>query len=108
MITSDTLHYRPDGTVSGVTRTETRTFVHPITSKEVSETVTGPVDLSAVTGVLDAAYAANQARHTELEEQIAAERQAAEAEKAAMSASHAEAVSALVAEKEALMAERPK
>lgn len=100
---SDTLHYRPDGTISGVTRVIRESYQTP-SGRDVTEDVTSNVDLSAVTDQLGEANVAFDAHNKTLEQQIVDERVAAEDEKTALRTQHAESTTALIADKEAALA----
>lgn len=76
MLISDTIHYRPDGTVSGVTRKTRESYETP-SGRGLIEDVDALVTIGDVTAVLGAAYQANEVRHAELEQLIADERIAA-------------------------------
>lgn len=85
VIISDTLNYRPDGTVSGITRVTRTTYTKP-SGVEASEDVTSIVDLSAITAILDPAYAQHEQHNRDLEAQIVSEREAAATDKEAVRA----------------------
>lgn len=82
ILISDTLSYRPDGTVSGVTRVQRETFTTP-SGREQTEDVSSIVTLEDVGKVLDASYAEHATHNAALEQQIVDEREAAAADKAA-------------------------
>lgn len=107
MILSDTLHYRPDGTVSGITRITRETYTTP-SGREATEDVSSTVQLSDVTALLDGGYAAFDAHNKSLEAQIVTERETAASEKEQalreIAAAHAEAIAAKEAEKEEAVA----
>lgn len=76
IVISDTLHYRPDGTVSGVTRVARESYTTP-GGRELSEDVSSTVGIEAVTALLDGGYAAFDAHNKALETQIDTERKSA-------------------------------
>lgn len=98
---SDTLYYRADGTVSGVTRVVRESYKTP-SGRDVTEDVTSAVDIAVVTDALDAAYAAFDQHNKTLEQKIADERRRAEDEIAVLRTQHTEAITA----KNALITER--
>lgn len=78
MILSDTIHYRPDGTVSSVQRVTRETFTKP-SGAEGFEDVTSEVSLDALNAHLGEAYAGMDTHNKALEAQIVQEREAARA-----------------------------
>jgi hypothetical protein len=105
ILISDTLNYREDGTVSGVTRVMRDTYTTP-SGREMSEDVSSVVALADVTAGLDAAYAQFDAHNRALEQQIIDEREAAAADKAQALASAAAIYAAGIAAKDAIIAEK--
>lgn len=81
IVLSDTLHYRPDGTVSGVTRVARESYTTP-GGRELYEDVSSTVGIEVVTALLDGGYAAFHAHNKALEKQIDEERTAARDDKA--------------------------
>lgn len=98
-ILSDTLHYRPDGTVSGVTRIIRESYKTP-SGRDVTEDVTSTVSIEDVTALLDQGYAQFDAHNKTLEAQIITEREEAETEKQRIAREAAEAAAAALAAKE--------
>jgi hypothetical protein len=102
---SDTLNYRPDGTISGVTRVMRDSYTTP-SGREMSEDVSSVVALADVTAGLDAAYAQFDAHNKALEQQIIEERAAAAADKAQALADAAATYAGNLAVKDAIIAEK--
>lgn len=100
---SDTLHYREDGTVSGVTRVQREEFKTP-SGRTQTEDVASDIKLEALTETLGGAAATAEARATELEELIAAERASVEADQVKPLLERIKALSAEKAELEAVLA----
>ena len=82
MIISDTLHYRADGTVSGVTRVTRETYRTP-SGRDLTEDVSSTLGIEAVTALLDSGYAGLGQHNATLEAQIVTERDTAASDKAA-------------------------
>jgi hypothetical protein len=99
MIMSDTLHYRPDGTVSGVTRVVREEYQTP-SGRLVTEDVSSSVTIGEVTALLDRQYASSDARNKALETQIVTERETAAADKEDALRAAAEANIAALTEKD--------
>lgn len=105
MLISDTITYRPDGTVSSVLRVTRETYTKPSGAGAV-EDVSTVVTLDAVKDQLGGAYAAIETHNKALEEQIATERTAAVAEKEDAVRQTAEAAAAEKAEAIRLLEEK--
>jgi hypothetical protein len=105
ILISDTLSYRPDGTISGVTRIMRDTYTTP-SGREMTEDISSVVALADVTAGLDASYAAFDAHNKALEQQIIDERVAAAADKAQALADAAATYAASLAAKDAIIAEK--
>lgn len=104
-ILSDTLHYRPDGTVSGVTRIIRESYKTP-SGRDVTEDVTSTVSIEDVTALLDQGYAQFDAHNKTLEAQIITEREEAETEKQRIAREAAEAAAAALAAKDEVISQK--
>lgn len=103
MIISDTIYYRPDGTISSVMRKELVTFTGP-KSESFTKEVESPAELSDVTALAGRGYDDLTLQNKYLEGQIEAERVAAETDKLATIRTLSEAHAEAMAEKEQALA----
>ena len=104
-ILSDTLHYRADGTVSGVTRVTRDSFRTP-SGRDLTEDVSSTVGIAEVTALLDQGYAQFDAHNKTLEAQIITEREEAETEKQRIAREAAEAAAAALAAKDEVISQK--
>ena len=104
-ILSDPLHYRPDGTVSGVTRVTRESYKTP-SGRDVTEDVTSTIGIGEVTALLDQGYAQFDAHNKTLEAQIITEREEAETEKQRIAREAAEAAAAALAAKDEVISQK--
>lgn len=102
-IISDTLHYRADGTVSGVTRVTRESYTSP-SGRVVTDDVVSSVEIRDVTALLDVSYAAFDAHNKSLEAQIVTEREIAINDKEQAIRSAAEMYAAELARKDEALA----